>query len=49
MPRPKIEIEQTLADRIMILFGSGHLAILKQQLEATPEYELVKFGDLEGY
>ena len=42
-------IETQEDDRIMILFGSGHLAILKQQLEATPEYELVKFGDLESY
>lgn len=36
-------------DRIMVLFGAGHLAILKQQLEATPEYDLVKFEDLEKY
>lgn len=42
-------IETNEDDRIMILFGAGHMAILKQQLEATPEYELVKFGDLEGY
>ena len=42
-------IETNEDDRIMILFGAGHMAILKQQLEATPEYELIKFGDLEGY
>jgi len=42
-------IETHSDDRIMILFGAGHMAILKQQLEATPEYELVKFGDLETY
>ena len=42
-------IETHPDDRIMVLFGAGHMAILKQQLEATPEYELVKFGDLERY
>ena len=39
-------IDTKPTDRILILFGAGHLAILKQQLETTPEYELVKFGDL---
>lgn len=43
------KVETQPDDRIMILFGSGHMAILKQQLEATPEYDLVKFGDLENY
>ncbi len=42
-------IETYPDDRIMILFGAGHMAILKQQLEATPEYKLVKFGDLQEY
>ena len=42
-------IETHPDDRIMVLFGAGHMGILKQQLEATPEYELVKFGDLENY
>ena len=39
-PEDVVPIGQKLA------FGAGHLAILKQQLETTPEYELVKFGDL---
>ena len=34
-------------DRIMVLFGAGHLSILKQQFESSPAYELVEFGDLE--
>ena len=34
-------------DRVLVLFGAGHLGILQQQFEATPEFELVKFGDLE--
>jgi len=33
-------------DRIMVLFGAGHLAILAQQFEASPEYELVPFNSL---
>lgn len=33
-------------DRIMVIFGAGHLGILKQQFESTPEFEFVKFGDL---
>lgn len=41
-------IESQSDDRILVLFGAGHIAILKQQLEASPEYELVKFNDLEG-
>lgn len=35
-------------DRILVLFGAGHLGILQQQFEATPEFELVKFGSLEN-
>ncbi len=42
-------IETKEDDRIMVLFGAGHMAILKHQLESTPEYELVKFSDLEDY
>lgn len=33
-------------DRVLVLFGAGHLGILKQQFESTPEFELVKFGSL---
>lgn len=40
-------IESTGEDRILILFGAGHLAILKQQFIASPEYELISFGDLD--
>ena len=34
------------ADRLLVLFGAGHVAILKQLFTCSPEYELVKFGDL---
>lgn len=40
-------LETNEDDRILILFGAGHVAILKWLFECTPEYELVKFGDLE--
>lgn len=33
-------------DRILVLFGAGHIAILKWLFECSPEYELVKFGEL---
>ena len=33
-------------DRILVLFGAGHLGILRQQFESSPAYELVDFGEL---
>ncbi len=33
-------------DRILVIFGSGHLGILRQQFESSPRYDLVDFGDL---
>ncbi|MEM9930783.1 MAG: DUF5694 domain-containing protein, partial [Bacteroidota bacterium] len=35
-------------DRIMVLFGAGHMSILRQQFESSPAYELIDFADLEG-
>lgn len=34
-------------DRVLVLFGAGHIAILKEQFEASPEYEVVLFSDLK--
>ena len=34
-------------DRVLVIFGAGHLGILRQQFESSPEFELVDFGDLE--
>lgn len=34
-------------DRILVLYGAGHLGILRQQFESSPEFELVDFNDLE--
>ena len=34
------------SDRILVLFGSGHLGILRQQFQSSPRYELVEFDSL---
>lgn len=33
-------------DRILVLYGQGHIQILKQLFESSPEFRLVKFNDL---
>ncbi|PKA82088.1 hypothetical protein ATE92_0213 [Ulvibacter sp. MAR_2010_11] len=33
-------------DRIVLIFGNGHAAILRQLIEASPEYEFVEFDSL---
>ena len=33
-------------DRILLVFGNGHAAVLRQFLEASPEYEFVEFDSL---
>lgn len=33
-------------DRILVLFGQGHIQILKQFFECSPEFRLVKFNEL---
>lgn len=35
-------------DRILVLFGSGHIQILKFFFEASPEFELIEFCELEN-
>ncbi|MBA3648464.1 MAG: hypothetical protein H0W62_07935 [Chitinophagales bacterium] len=34
-------------DRILVLFGSGHMSILNQLFDCSPEYEYIKFNDLK--
>ncbi len=34
------------ADRILVLFGAGHISILDQLLNSSPEYDYIKFNDL---
>lgn len=41
-------IETNEDDRILILFGAGHIPILKWLFECSPEYELVKFNELQS-
>ncbi|KAA3619133.1 MAG: hypothetical protein DWP94_13500 [Flavobacterium sp.] len=33
-------------DRIMVVMGNGHAAILRQLFESSPEYDFVEFSDL---
>ena len=42
-------IKTSEEDRILILFGSGHVSILKWLFECSPEYELIKFNDLQSF
>ena len=39
-------ITDSQEDRILVVFGSGHIQILKQLVESSPEYQLVKFNEL---
>lgn len=33
-------------DRILVLFGRGHISLLNQLFSATPEYKYIRFNDL---
>lgn len=33
-------------DRLMVLYGAGHMGVLKQLFECSVEFEFVKFGEL---
>ena len=35
-------------DRILLVIGNGHAAILRQLFEASPQYEFVEFGSLQN-
>jgi hypothetical protein len=39
-------INDSEEDRILVIFGSGHIQILKQLFECSPEFELIPFNDL---
>lgn len=41
------KITTSSKDRILVLFGAGHIAILDQLLRCSPEYNYVKFNDLK--
>ena len=40
------EIGATSDDRVLVLYGAGHVPILKQLFECSPEYDVVEFGEL---
>lgn len=40
------ELHLKPTDRLVVIYGAGHMGILKHLFECTPEFELVKFGDL---
>ena len=42
-----INITQSPEERILVIFGNGHASILRQLLEASPQYEFVEFSSLE--
>ena len=42
-----INITKSPEERILVIFGNGHAAILRQLLEASPQYEFVEFSSLE--
>jgi len=34
-------------DRILVLYGSGHIQLLNQLFECSPEYNYIKFNELK--
>jgi len=41
-----INITEGPEDRILVIFGNGHAAILRQFFEASPQYDFVEFSSL---
>lgn len=42
------EITQNKSERILLIFGNGHAAVLRQLLESSPEYEFIEFSNLNN-
>lgn len=42
-----LRLTESSEDRILVIFGNGHAAILRQLFEASPQYEFVEFDSLE--
>lgn len=40
------KITQNEKDRILVIFGNGHAAILRQLIESSPEFEFIEFDSL---
>lgn len=41
-----INITESPEDRILVIFGNGHAAILRQFFEASPQYDFIEFDSL---
>lgn len=41
------QISTSPEDRILVLYGTGHIEILKHLFECSPEYKLIKFSELK--
>ena len=41
-----VNLTESNKDRILILFGNGHAAILRQFFEASPQYDFIEFDSL---
>jgi hypothetical protein len=41
-------VTTSVDDRILVLFGQGHVAILKHLFECDPKYKLIKFNELNN-
>ena len=39
-------IVESTDDRILVIFGNGHAAVLRQLIESSPEFEFIEFGSL---
>ncbi|WP_347924572.1 DUF5694 domain-containing protein [Pontimicrobium sp. SW4] len=42
-----VNITESPNDRILVIFGNGHAAILRQFFEASPQYDFVELSSLE--
>ncbi len=41
------DITENNEDRILMIVGSGHAAVLRQLFECSPEYEFIEFNNLK--
>lgn len=41
-----VNITESPEDRILVIFGNGHAAILRQFFEASPQYDFIEFDSL---
>ena len=42
-----VNITESPEDRILVIFGNGHAAILRQFFEASPQYDFIEFDSLQ--